>query len=218
MDWFCDRLVGEGTCTTWASQWAGSCQWAKLGCACKICQETSQITNWMPLGPPWTVDRQTVPTAQAREGKAMFRRIIVGLDGSEKSKKGARVAYDLSKVYSGKVTLVHVPHTETAAYVNSLLPDYYAGLATPGFHDIDLAGQKVLDEALEMAADVGFDAVKTHMPHGDAASEILLHADEIGADLIITGRRGLGRISSAVLGSTTQQINHLAKCACLSIV
>lgn len=56
------------------------------------------------------------------------------------------------------------------------------------------------------------------MPHGDAATEVLLHADEIEADLIVTGRRGLSAISSVVLGSTTQRINHLAKCACLSVV
>lgn len=148
----------------------------------------------------------------------MFRQIVVGLDGSEKAKKGARVAYDLAKHYAGTVTLVHVPHTETAAFVSSVLPEYYAGLVTLGFGEIEKAGQKVLDEALTIAADVGFEAVKTHMPHGEAATEILLHADEISADLIITGRRGLSGVSSVVLGSTTQRINHLAKCACLTMV
>jgi len=56
------------------------------------------------------------------------------------------------------------------------------------------------------------------MPHGDAAAERLIHAEEIEADLIITGRRGLSGISSLVLGSTTQRVNHLAKCATLSVV
>jgi nucleotide-binding universal stress UspA family protein len=39
-----------------------------------------------------------------------------------------------------------------------------------------------------------------------------------GADLILTGRRGLGNMGSPALGSTSQRVNHLAKCACLSIV
>lgn len=148
----------------------------------------------------------------------MFREILVGLDGSEKSKKGARVAYDLAKHYSGTVTLVHVPHAETAAFVVGAVAGYHAAITKPSFDEIEKAGHKILDEALAIAADVGFEAVKTHMPHGDAATEILLHADEISADLIITGRRGLSGVSSLVLGSTTQRINHLAKCACLSMV
>lgn len=148
----------------------------------------------------------------------MFRQILVGLDGSEKALRGARVGFDLAKHYSGWVTLIHVPHAETAAYVVGAVSGYHAAITKPGFEEIETAGQKVLDAGLALAADVGFENVKTHMPHGDAATEILLHADEIGADLIITGRRGLGAVSSVVLGSTTQRINHLAKCACLSFV
>jgi nucleotide-binding universal stress UspA family protein len=148
----------------------------------------------------------------------MFRQIIVALDGSEKSKKAARVGFDLAKLYSGTVTLMHVPHAETAAFVVGAVSGYHAAITKPSFDEIEKAGQHVLDEALMIAADVRFAAVKTHMPHGDAAAEILLHADEIKADLIVTGRRGLSAISSVVLGSTTQRINHLAKCACLSVV
>ena len=148
----------------------------------------------------------------------MFRQIIVGLDGSDKSKKGARIAYDLGKHYGSTVTLVHVPHAETAAFVVGAVSGYHAAITKPSFDEIEKAGQHVLDEALIIAADMFFKDVKTHMPHGDAATEILQHADEIDADLIITGRRGLSGLSSLVLGSTTQRINHLAKCACLSIV
>jgi nucleotide-binding universal stress UspA family protein len=148
----------------------------------------------------------------------MFRQIIVGLDGSEKSKKAARVGFDLAKLYSGTVTLMHVPHAETAAFVVGAVSGYHAAITKPSFEEIEKAGQKVIDEALIIAADVKFENVKTHMPHGDASTEILAHADKIGADLIVTGRRGLSGISSLVLGSTTQRINHLAKCATLSLV
>lgn len=148
----------------------------------------------------------------------MFKNIIVGLDGSEKSKNAARVAFDLGKHYGSSVTLVHVPHAETAAFVVGAVSGYHAAITMPSFEEIEKAGQHVLDEVLIIAADMKFADVKTHMPHGDAATELLLHADEIGADLIVTGRRGLSGLSSLVLGSTTQRINHTAKCACLSVV
>ncbi|UWR21833.1 universal stress protein [Sulfitobacter sp. S190] len=148
----------------------------------------------------------------------MFRRIIIGLDGSEKANKAAAVGFDLAKLYSGKVTLMHVPHAETAAFVVGAVSGYHAAITKPSFAEIEKAGQKVLDTALAIAKDRSFENVETQMPHGDAATEILNYADEIDADLIITGRRGLSGISSLVLGSTTQRINHLAKCACLSII
>ncbi|MCV3271497.1 universal stress protein [Roseobacter sinensis] len=148
----------------------------------------------------------------------MFRQIIVGLDGSEKAKKAARIGCDLAKYYAGTVTLVHVPHAETAAHVVGAIAGYHAAITRPSFAEIEAAGQTILDEGLKIASDVGCKTVTTHMPHGDAATELLAYADEIGADLIVTGRRGLSGVASLVLGSTTQKINHLAKCACLSVV
>lgn len=147
----------------------------------------------------------------------MFRQIIVGLDGSLKAEEATRVGCDLARLYDGTVTLMHVPHAETAAFVVGAVSGYHAAITKPSFAEIEDAGQKVIDNAIKIANDVGCKNIETHMPHGDAATELLSYADEIGADLIVTGRRGLSGVSSLVLGSTTQRINHLAKCACLSI-
>lgn len=147
----------------------------------------------------------------------MFRQIVVGMDGSEKAKQAARIGCDLAKHYSGTVTLIHVPHAETAAFFFGSMAGYHASIAQPTFMQIEEAGQRVLGEGLKIADLVGCKSVKTHMPHGNAATEILSHATEIKADLIVTGRRGLGRVSGLVLGSTSQRINHLAECACLSV-
>ncbi len=148
----------------------------------------------------------------------MFRTILVGLDGSEKAKKAARVGFDLAKYYSGSVTLIHVPHDPALEFATGDVTDHDAGANGLSFDEIEEAGQKILDDGLAIAADMLFDNVKTCMPHGEAADEIVQHAEKIGADLIVTGRRGLSAMSSLVLGSTTQQINHRATCACLSVV
>lgn len=147
----------------------------------------------------------------------MFSQIIVGLDGSDASKNAARVACDLANHYSSTLTLVHVPHAETAAFVVGAVAGYHAAISKPSIEEIEQAGQKVLDEARKIATEMGVASVKTHMPHGDAATEVLAHADDIGADLVVTGRRGLSRFANLVQGSTTRRINHLAKCACLSV-
>lgn len=147
----------------------------------------------------------------------MFSQIIVGLDGSEPSKNAVRIACDLANRYSSTLTLMHVPHAETAAFVVGAVAGYHAAISKPSVQEIEEAGQKIVDEAKAIATEMSVASVKTHMAHGDAAAEVLAHADKTGADLIVTGRRGLSRISTLVQGSTTQRINQLAKCACLSV-
>ncbi len=58
----------------------------------------------------------------------------------------------------------------------------------------------------------------THVMGGKPAEDIVACAEKQGADLIVTGRRGLGAVGAFVQGSTSQRIGHLAKCACLSVV
>ncbi|NNE82124.1 MAG: universal stress protein [Silicimonas sp.] len=147
----------------------------------------------------------------------MFKKIIVGLDGSQQSEVAVRIACDLAKHYESSLTLMHVPHGQTAAFVVGAVAGYRAAASMPSFDEVEAAGKQVLDAGLAIAADAGCTAVKTHMPHGEPAKEILAHADEIGADLIVTGRRGLGGAASLLLGSTSQNISHNAKCACLTV-
>lgn len=148
----------------------------------------------------------------------VFRRIIVGLDGSEKSKKAAHIACDLAKHYAGTVAMVHVLPLESAAFVDDDISEYDKATSSPSMMELEEAGQRIIDAAVQIAEDMGCKSIETHMPLGEPATEILTYADEFEADLIITGRRGLSSISGLVLGSTTQQLNHLAKCACLSVV
>ena len=148
----------------------------------------------------------------------MFKQIIVGIDGSSSANTAIWVACDLAKHYKGNVTLVHVPHGEAAAFALGAVAGYHAATTMPSFEEVEKAGQKILDEGLASAKGMGCKNVLTQMPHGDAATEIIAHAERVGADLIVTGRRGLSRISNLVLGSTTQRINQLANCACLSVV
>jgi nucleotide-binding universal stress UspA family protein len=41
---------------------------------------------------------------------------------------------------------------------------------------------------------------------GDPAEEIMTYADEIGSDLIVVGRRGVGGFKRLLIGSTSSNI------------
>ena len=146
----------------------------------------------------------------------MFKQIIIGLDGSDPSKVALGIACDLAKHYDSNLTLVHVPHSESVIAVGAVA-GYGAVASMPDSEEIEKAGQEVLDAGAAEAAKSGCGVVETVMPKGDAAKEILALADKIGADLIVTGRRGLGSVASLMLGSTSQRISHDAECAVLTV-
>jgi nucleotide-binding universal stress UspA family protein len=147
----------------------------------------------------------------------MFKDIVVGLDGSETSEKALRIACDLGKKYGSAIHLVYTAHPETVAIPVGAVAGFHAATTMPSAAEVKAAGEKVLASGVAIAKECGQKITKTHFEHGKPADQILACADGCGADLIVTGRRGLGAISSLLLGSTSQQVSHLAKCACLTV-
>lgn len=148
----------------------------------------------------------------------MFAKIIVGLDGSEPSEKALRIACDIAGKYGSQVHLVHTPQPQTVAFALGAVAGYHAVTTMPSTEEVEKASHKILDAAEAVSKECGISDVTRYIGEGNAADEIVDYAKKTGADLIVTGRRGLGSLGALVQGSTTQQVNHKAECACLSIV
>lgn len=147
----------------------------------------------------------------------MFRKITVGFDGSEPSENAMRVACDLAAKYGSELHISHTPKPETVAFAMGAVAGYHVATTMPGADEVAAAAQKVLDKAREIARASGFDKTVTHVGDGEPAQALLDHANEVGSDLIVTGRRGLGNLSALVLGSTSQRVGHLSHCAHLTV-
>lgn len=148
----------------------------------------------------------------------MFKKIVVGLDGSDHSENALRVACDLAKKYDSEICLVHTPQPETVAFAMGAVTGYHVVTTMPSDSEVREAAQKIVDKGKAIAADMGCAVAREHTQRGDPADEIVTTARDFGADLIVTGRRGLGFVGSLVQGSTTQKIGHEASCAMLTVV
>lgn len=148
----------------------------------------------------------------------MFKKIVVGVDGSATSDNAVRIACDLADKYSSDIYLVHTPQPQTVAFAMGAVAGYHAVTTMPSHDEVVKAANTIIDGATAVAAECGQKIAEARTEQGDAASEIISCAEDVGADLIVTGRRGLGSIGSLVQGSTTQRVNHLAKCATLSVI
>ena len=57
--------------------------------------------------------------------------------------------------------------------------------------------QKILDQRVDRLLEIGGSVAKAHLKMGRVDEEILVLGEEMGADLIATGSRGLGGIRRA---------------------
>lgn len=148
----------------------------------------------------------------------MFRKIVVGIDGSEASEKAFSLTCDLARKYNSEVHVVHTPQPITVAFALGAVSGYHAVTTMPSDEEVEEASRNILSPVEAIAAQHDLCITQTYMASGDPADQIIACAEACGADLIVTGRRGLGSVGSLFQGSTTQRVNHLAKCACLSVV
>ena len=143
----------------------------------------------------------------------MFEKIVVGVDGSDQSMKALVTACDLAKKYGSELYLVHSPEVETTG----IAVGSGAVEIAPKPEVVAEAGEKVMRVAKEKAEEAGYAPTQCVVGNDSPAHEILHCAKETGADLIVLGRRGLGSVTSLLLGSVSQKVSHDAKCACLTV-
>ncbi len=115
------------------------------------------------------------------------RRILVGFDGSEVSKRALDRAADLVG-YGSSLAVVHV-----------------RGAGSPHDDAVDSAREQLLQRQL---------TARYLEPCGEPATEIVAAAEEVGADLIVVGRRNVLR---RVLGSVSTAVVRSASCDVLVV-
>lgn len=147
----------------------------------------------------------------------MFSKIVVGIDGSNPSMNALRIACDIAGKYGSQLHISHTPKPETVAYAMGAVAGYHGVVDIPNPEETQKAAEKVTSKGVEVAKSCNLDNIVTHIGDGDPGASLVAYADRIGADLIVTGRRGLGDIAGLFLGSTSHDVSKHAKCACLSV-
>jgi nucleotide-binding universal stress UspA family protein len=144
-----------------------------------------------------------VRTPEHPTGEDTMERIVVGVDGSETSRRALRWAVEEARLRGAALEVVlawHMPYI--AGYP-------YAGVGfDPNTFEQD--GRKSLDEVVDAVDTTGVAKVDRILTVGDAASALLSAAT--GADLLVVGSRGLGGFAGLLLGSVSHHVTHHATC------
>ncbi|MGA3215008.1 MAG: universal stress protein [Acidimicrobiales bacterium] len=141
----------------------------------------------------------------------MYKAIVVGTDGSERASVAVTHAFELAKMSGAKLHAVQVVHPAIKA----------------GFSDSS-GGQLELDRMREQAersrknllaeAERRGVAAEVHDVAGDDVADTLIKtAEDLDADLIVVGNRGMSGVSRFVLGSVPNKVSHHCPCSLLIV-
>ena len=139
----------------------------------------------------------------------MFKNILVAVDLDHDTLVDdlLRAASDIANTHRSQVHLLNVV-AAAPAVVSQFLPENYEKMAS-GKIEKDLA-------ALAAKVDLAEGAAASSVRFGDIYQEILAHAEQIGADLIIVASHKPD-IGDFLLGTTASRIVRHASCSALVI-
>jgi nucleotide-binding universal stress UspA family protein len=139
-----------------------------------------------------------------------YRSVVVGTDGSPTAAVAVRHAAELAKAFGARLTVVSAysggeaaslerGSTEVPAEMRWMLTD--AGQAD----DRAASGRTV-------ALEVGVEDVSCRVQDGDPATVLLDVADDVGADLLVVGSKGMSTAARFLLGSVANKVSHHSPC------
>ena len=143
-----------------------------------------------------------------------IRTILVPTDYSRCAKKALATAIEFARVFNARIVLLHSFHAEIPMVSAmegpySLPPGFYGGLESAAKEHIEeLAARLTEKEGVEVLGRVASEP---------AAFAIVGHAEELPADLIVMGTRGLTGLKHVMLGSVAERIVRTAGCPVLTV-
>jgi nucleotide-binding universal stress UspA family protein len=144
----------------------------------------------------------------------VFKRIVVGTDGSETAAEAVRQAMDLARISGATLSIVSAYQPISGRRVQGEQRDAPADVQYEigPREDVNL----VLDAAAAEAKREGVE-VQTHPVEADPADAILNVAEETNADLIVVGNKGMTGARRYLLGSVPNNVSHHASCSVLIV-
>ena len=140
-------------------------------------------------------------------------RILLATDGSEEAELAALRAVDLADATDSELHVVHV------GVVPTFLKSYPGTLGYEGklYEQIEEMSRELLRKQSWRVKAAGGTVAGSHLRMGEVDLEIVALAEELQADLIVMGSRGLGGLRRVLMGSVSDSVVRHAHCPVLVV-
>jgi nucleotide-binding universal stress UspA family protein len=146
----------------------------------------------------------------------VYKRILVGLDGSERGLRTAEAAARLAGAFGAELHLLTVARSHE---VSPAVQDYLEAenlLGEPSYV-LDEETQTIVDQAKAIAERHQVRTIRTVVREGKPAVVLVDYAKDHQMDLLVVGSRGLRALEAALIGSVSQKVSQLADCSVLIV-
>jgi nucleotide-binding universal stress UspA family protein len=141
------------------------------------------------------------------------RKILVATDGASDSVLAALSAVKLALAFGSELHVVHVVPVSPPYFMVGL-----EDVEGPSLYEEDTQrARNLLDEQVWRIEEAGGKVTATHLRMGEPDSEVVSLGEEIGADLIVVGARGLNPLKRLPIGSVSSSIVTHAHCPVLVV-
>jgi nucleotide-binding universal stress UspA family protein len=148
---------------------------------------------------------------------SVFHEIVVGTDGSDSAGIAVQRATELAKLTGATL---HIVSAYQSVSLGSVAMAASVGAATIDLGDVNRGateqGRQVCEHAASAARRDGV-AVELHAVPGDAADALVAVAEQVDADLLVVGNRGMSGARRFVLGSVPNKVSHHSPCNLLIV-
>ena len=171
----------------------------------------------------------------------MIKKILVPVDGSPHSVKAVELASDLASKYEAEIVLLHVllrghmpdglkkaieievgSRKTSSDHLVNMPQQIMARVGSKkdtqfSLEELNYIGKYVLSSVATICQDKGIATIKKRVEEGNPANVIIKIAEEMPADMIVMGNRGLSDLKGILVGSVSHKVSHLAKCTCVTV-
>lgn len=142
----------------------------------------------------------------------MFTKVLVPLDGSDKSLEALEFASNIAKTYDAQIFLLSV--FKKYSFIEASFSSLNSSTKDKGNLEDILReySKEIVSEGKDVLKQNDITKVRAFVKVGSAAKEILKFSKEHEIDLIIIGSKGQGELSGYLLGGVSHKVAGLAKC------
>ncbi len=125
----------------------------------------------------------------------MFQQILLAVDGSGRSREMLNMLLALPSIQSSQINVLHVIPNST----NS-----------EGITEYRLAGEKIIEREIKSLRLSSGNSTVPLLKEGEAKDVVCKVAEELKANLLIMGSRGMGRLQAILANSVSQYVFQLS--------
>jgi nucleotide-binding universal stress UspA family protein len=170
----------------------------------------------------------------------MIKTILVPTDGSDHAGKAILLAADIAGKYGSRLVFLHVMSSDPlpeslirmaeAEHITPEPTEPIAVVPEARFPASTILGQQddnpeirrfvaenILSVARKIAEKKGVRDIHCVIGDGDPVKDILRHAEDEAANLIVMGSRGLSDLKGLLMGSVSHKVSQLSPCSCITV-